>query len=192
MPLSPPASRTLAHTREVVLRGYHRDDGLWDIEATIVDVKSHDFVRTAETVPAGGHTHDMAIRFTIDDSMTVVAAEATMNARPFMECEAGKVSPFQKMVGAKMGRGWRQSVEAAMGGDTGCTHLRELANNMATAAFQTLPAYQKHLRLKAGLPEPDRGAQPAYFMGKCIGWSFEGPVMARHYPQFVGYKKNTA
>jgi hypothetical protein len=185
MPLTTPASRTLAHTRETVFRGYHREDGLWDIEATLVDRKTHDFQRTAEVVPAGQHTHDMAIRLTIDDAMTVVAAEAVMDAKPFMECEAGR-PPFQNIVGVQMGRGWRQAVEKAMGADTGCTHLREMLSNMATAAFQTLPAYQKHLRRQAG-ETVEAGKTPAHFMGRCIGWAFDGPVIARHYPQFIGW-----
>ncbi|MES3004355.1 MAG: DUF2889 domain-containing protein [Pseudomonadota bacterium] len=186
MPLTTPASRTLAHTRETIFRGYHRDDGLWDIEATLVDRKTHEFHRTAEVVPAGGHTHDMAIRLTIDDDMTVVAAEAVMDAKPFGECEAGQ-APFQKIVGARMGRGWRQAVEEAMGRDTGCTHLREMVSNMATAAFQTLPAYKKFLRRQAGEAQAEAGKEPAYFMGRCIGWAFDGPVVARFYPKFIGW-----
>lgn len=186
MPLPAPTSRTLAHTRETVFRGYRRDDGLWDIEATLVDRKTHEFQRTDHVVPAGTPTHDMAIRLTIDDAMTVVAAEAVMDAKPFKDCEAGQ-SPFEKMVGARMGRGWRQAVDQAMGGDTGCTHLRELVSNMATAAFQTLPAYQKHLRRAAGEPPAAPGAVPGYFMGRCIGWAFDGPVIARFYPRFIGW-----
>ncbi len=168
MPLQAPTSRTLAHTRETVFRGYHRDDGLWDIEATLLDRKTHEFHRTAAVVPARGPTHEMAIRLTIDDSITVVAAEAARDAKPIQDSEAGQ-SPFQKMVGVRMGRGWRQAVDQAMGGDTGCTHLRELLSNMATAAFQTLPAYQKYLRRQAGEPEAAPGKEPGYFMGACIG-----------------------
>ena len=43
MPLSQAAPRQHIHTREIVCRGYLRDDGLWDIEGSICDVKTYSF-----------------------------------------------------------------------------------------------------------------------------------------------------
>ena len=40
MPLSEPAERNLLHLRDIQLRGYQRKDGLFDIEAYLVDTKS--------------------------------------------------------------------------------------------------------------------------------------------------------
>jgi hypothetical protein len=40
MPLSPPQERELLHSRDIVLRGYQRADGLYDIEAQLTDAKS--------------------------------------------------------------------------------------------------------------------------------------------------------
>jgi len=34
--------RELRHTRRVRYEGYKRSDGLWDIEAHLTDIKSHD------------------------------------------------------------------------------------------------------------------------------------------------------
>ena len=44
MPLSPSASRTPLpiHMRDVKYRGYARDDGMWDVEAELVDQKTYD------------------------------------------------------------------------------------------------------------------------------------------------------
>jgi hypothetical protein len=39
MPLSPPVSREELHTRAITLHGYRRDDGLFDIEAHLIDTK---------------------------------------------------------------------------------------------------------------------------------------------------------
>jgi hypothetical protein len=41
MPLSHPVSRKLLHTRAIECHGYERDDGFWDIEAHLVDTKTH-------------------------------------------------------------------------------------------------------------------------------------------------------
>ena len=58
---------------------------------------------------------------------------------------------MQQMIGVTMGPGWRQAIERALGGVRGCTHLRELLFNMATAAYQTIPAYRHRLRRHARL-----------------------------------------
>jgi len=189
MPLSDPTERDLAHTRTIVYTGYRRKDGFWDIEGHLVDRKSFDFQRHEDLVPAGNATHEMRIRLTVDDKMAVVAAEASMDATPMSDCQAGK-PPLQQMVGMKMGRGWRQAVEQVMGSEKGCTHLREMLANMPTAAFQTMPSYTRMQRLKSGEPIPTP-KEPSYALGRCIGWAFDGPAVARVHPQFVNWSRKT-
>jgi hypothetical protein len=187
MPLPAPEPRSHLHTRNVVFRGYHREDGLWDIEAELSDTKSYALERSERgPMPPGTPVHGMAIRATVDDAMTIRAIATSMDSTPFGECQQGN-DPMQQMVGVTMGPGWRQAIERALGGVRGCTHLRELLFNMATAAYQTIPAYRDRLRRQAGLPEPDSN-EPPYHLGKCISWDFDGPVVQRHYPQFAGWQ----
>ncbi|MEP6791244.1 MAG: DUF2889 domain-containing protein [Ramlibacter sp.] len=187
MPLPAPQARTHLHTRAVVYRGYHREDGLWDIEAELTDTKAYALERSERGVmPPGTPVHNMLIRATVDDGMVIREIVTGMDATPFNECQQGN-DPMQKMVGATMGPGWRQAIERALGGVRGCTHLRELLFNMATAAYQTIPGYRARLRRQAGQAETSSD-QPPYHLGKCIGWDFDGPVVARHYPRFAGWQ----
>lgn len=187
MPLPAPQARTHLHTRVVVYRGYHREDGLWDIEAELTDTKAYALERTERgAMPPGTPVHNMLIRATVDDGMVIREIVTGMDATPFNECQQGN-DPMQKMVGATMGPGWRQAIERALGGMRGCTHLRELLFNMATAAYQTIPGYRARLRRQAGQTETSSD-QPPYHLGKCIGWDFDGPVVARHYPRFAGWQ----
>jgi hypothetical protein len=187
MPLPAPQPRSHLHTRSVVFRGYHREDGLWDIEAEMSDTKTYPLERSERgLMPPGTPVHGMAIRATVDDAMTIREIASSMDSTPFDECQQGK-DPMQQMVGVTMGPGWRQAIERALGGVRGCTHLRELLFNMATAAYQTIPAYRHRLRRQAGLPEPD-STEPPYHLGKCLAWDFDGPVVQRHYPQFAGWQ----
>ncbi|RZJ23080.1 MAG: DUF2889 domain-containing protein [Haliea sp.] len=187
MPLPAPQPRTHVHTRAVVYRGYHREDGLWDIEAEMTDTKTYTLERSERGVmPAGTPVHGMLIRVTVDDRMTIREIASDMEHTPFGECQQGTV-PMQQMVGATLGPGWRQAIEKALGGVRGCTHLRELLFNMATAAYQTIPSYRARLRRQAGTPEPESD-QPPYHLGKCLAWDFDGPVVARHYPRFAGWQ----
>ena len=128
----------------------------------------------------------MAIRMTIDEQMTIRAIAAAMDHTPFGECGQGE-DPMQKMVGARLGPGWRQAIDANLGGVKGCTHLRELLFNMATAAYQTIFPYREYERRKAG-EKAETVTQPPYHVGRCIAWDVEGPVVARYYPQFIGWQ----
>ena len=187
MPLPAPQARTHLHTRAVVYRGYRRDDGLWDIEGEMTDTKTYALERSERgAMPPGTPVHGMAIRATVDDRMTIREISTAMDHTPFGECGAG-VDPMQGMVGITMGPGWRQAIEKTLGGIRGCTHLRELLFNMATAAYQTIPAYQARLRREAGEAESD-SATPPHHLGKCLAWDFDGTVVQRHYPQFAGWQ----
>ncbi len=185
MPLPAPVPRTHLHTRAVTYRGYLRADGLWEIEGELSDTKTYTFERSAQgPMQPGTPIHGMAIRVAVDDTMTIREIASSMDDTPFGECQQGN-EPLQGMVGATMGPGWRQAIERALGGVRGCTHLRELLFNMATAAYQTVFPYQEHQRRQAGI-HPGQSTEPPYHLGRCIAWDFNGAVVQRNYPQFAG------
>ncbi|HEV7803289.1 MAG TPA: DUF2889 domain-containing protein, partial [Burkholderiales bacterium] len=123
---------------------------------------------------------------TVDDSFVIREIASSSDHTPFDEYQAG-APPMQKMVGATMGPGWRQAIEKALGGIRGCTHLRELLFNMATAAYQTIPMYREHLRRLAGRPE-HQSTRPPPHLGTCLAWDFDGPVVKRNKPEFAGWR----
>ena len=174
VPLSSPVARTHLHDRRTVYRGYRRADGLWDIEAELHDSKTAPF-----TIPdegqwsAGEPIHGMAIRLTVDDETVVHAIEVAMDHVPHEPCPKA-MAPMQRMVGCRLARGWRRSIDEHLGGVEGCAHLRELLFNMATAAFQTM--------VQSVVPiDPEH---PPPHLGKCVTWDFNGSVVAKRYPKF--------
>lgn len=177
MPLSAPVPRKTSHIRRVTYQGYEREDGLWDMEAELHDSKAHDMpsFRHQGVRLAGDPIHHMWLRVTIDRKLVVHAIEAAMDAHPLQDCPQARPA-LQGMVGACMARGWRQAIAQHMGGVASCTHLRELLFNMATAAFQTLPA-------AFGGGDPDT---PPRHLGQCTGWDFEGNGVKEYFPQFYG------
>src|SRR5512138_3830632 len=88
MPLSPPAPRTDLHRRRMDFRGYRRDDGLFDIECTLLDTKGMDvpLLGVSRVVKAGEPMHDMAIRMCVNDDLEVVDIEASSDATPYTIC----------------------------------------------------------------------------------------------------------
>ena len=177
MPLSAPVPRKASHIRRVTYQGYEREDGLWDMEAELHDSKAHDMpsFRHQGVRLAGDPIHHMWLRVTIDRKLVVHAIEAAMDAHPLQDCPQARPA-LQGMVGACMARGWRQAIAQHMGGVASCTHLREVLFNMATAAFQTLPA-------AFGGGDPDT---PPRHLGQCTGWDFEGNGVKEYFPQFYG------
>jgi hypothetical protein len=187
MPLPPPDPRTHFHTRQVAYRGYHREDGLWDLEGELTDTKRYDIdIHGERLVPAGEPIHGMAIRLTVDDEFVIRAIATSMASTPFTECQQAS-PPMQKMIGVRLGPGWRQAIDRALGGVQGCTHLRELLFNIATLAYQTIPTGKAHLREQQGIPEAPSD-QPPYQVGRCLAWDFNGAVVKRHMPEFAGWQ----
>lgn len=187
MPLPDPTPRRHLHTRTVTYRGFLRDDGLWDIEGELQDAKPYAFemVERGHMAP-GTPVHGMVLRVTIDDHMKIHAIASSMDFTPYGECRRGE-DPMQRMVGHSMGPGWRQTIERELGGIKGCTHLRELLFNMATAAYQAVFPWRERQRELAGQKSAER-SEPPYHLGRCIAWDFDGPLVKNIYPQFAGWK----
>jgi len=174
--------RTLLHTRSVEFRGFRRDDGLWDIEGTLRDLRDYDtLVPEKEVLPAGSPVHHMEVTLTVDDQLEVQSVGTGMQATPFRSCTEIEDS-LRAMIGARMGPGWRHAVNERLGGTRSCTHLRELVINMATAALQTIPTWHAQENKRRGL-DPHAGARPHY-LGQCHAWRLDGPVVRVHHPRF--------
>lgn len=187
--LPAPVARRPIHTRRTTFEGFLREDGLWDLDCTLSDTKA-DTIRMRERgeLPAGAPVHLLRVRLTIDDNLTIRAVQTGAVAAPFDECQVAADAPMQKLVGLTMGPGWRKAIEGAIGGVAGCTHLRELVFNAATAAFQMVP----HYRATQGGKKDDAqsmGGKPPFYMGQCMTWAFDGPVVQRLAPQFYRGKR---
>ncbi|HEX7389997.1 MAG TPA: DUF2889 domain-containing protein, partial [Acidiphilium sp.] len=87
MPLSPADPRELLHLRDIALRGFLRADGMLDIEAELADTKTYGFPnRDRGRIEPGDRLHGMALRLTVDQTLTVRKAEAVMDATPHAIC----------------------------------------------------------------------------------------------------------
>ncbi len=176
MPLPQPVDRELQHTRQVTFKGFKRADGLWDIEGQMTDIKTYPFELDRGTLNAGEPIHNMSIRLTLDDSLTVKDIAVSMDDIPHGECPKAQ-APMDKMIGCSIMSGWRKSIDLNLGGVHGCTHLRELLYTMATAAIQTIPA-------SFAVPS----GRPPMHLGKCLTWRFDGEAIKIHHPEFVNWQ----
>jgi hypothetical protein len=157
MPLpSPRVPRNHIHTRRIVCEAFEREDGLWDIEANMTDVKTYDVDRAS----AGEPLHDMWVRLTLDTSFVIQDVESALDAYPRGECPYA-VSPMKDLIGVRISTGWQGEVRRRIGGALGCTHLRELLAPMATTAMQAM----------GGVLRARGGGQPRQGRGTCFAKS---------------------
>jgi hypothetical protein len=177
MPLSPPVPRAPIHRRVIDCQGYRRDDGLWDIEARLVDTKSYGFSNSYRPrVEPGEPLHEMLIRLTLDESYTIKAIECASDHTPHGEC--GAILPnFQRLVGLTIGPGFNKKVKLAVGGAEGCAHHGELLRVLATVAFQTMGPLLARQNKAAGV-SGESVASGNFLINSCHIWR-EGGEWAR-------------
>ncbi len=179
MPLSKPGPRNLIHNRDIQSRGFQRDDGLWDIECRLVDTKTYSFENTDRggMINSGEPIHDISVRITVDDDLTVVHAEAAIDSGPFGLC--GDITgDIAAIVGLAVRPGWRKNVLKRFGGARGCTHIVDmLLGPMAVTVWQTVgPARQKR-------NTPEGGGKPV-LLNSCHAFAPSSPIVKREWPDF--------
>jgi hypothetical protein len=157
MPLSAPAARRPIHRRVIDMQAYAREDGLYDVEARLVDTKPFDFERlgSPQPVPAGRALHDLSVRLTVDEAYVVRAIEASSDTTPYALCKEAE-NTLQVLVGERIARGWSAKVKGRLRGAASCTHLMEMLIPLATTALQGMRGIKpKHER------RPPEGGTPA-------------------------------
>ena len=184
MPLSAPAPREAIHTRQIECQGYLRDDGLWDIEANLTDVKSYSVERNWRgAVAPGDPIHDLWVRLTVDDDLLIIAIETASDVTPYAECP-NVAKNFQALVGVRIAPGWKRQIKSRVGGVKGCTHIVELMNVLATVAFQTIFSLKEKSLMADGKRPP--------MLDNCLAWSTSGPVVKAQYPAWYKEDENAS
>ncbi|MDC0111716.1 DUF2889 domain-containing protein [Emcibacteraceae bacterium] len=179
MPLSKSQPRKLIHTRSIKLKGFNRDDGLWDIEAHMTDIKSYDVEnKWRNGIAAGDPIHEMWIRLTVDDNFLISAVEAVTDNSPFEMCPIITKS-YQELVGIRIGRGWRRAINEKVKGRKGCTHITELLQPLATVSFQTLMGNIQNKINKKN--EQGRFLKPIV-LNSCHAWAEDSEIVKAHLP----------
>ena len=178
MPLSPPAGRRdPVHTRSMECSSYARDDGLFDIEGHLTDVKAYSFHNDFRgEIAAGEPVHDMWIRLTVDAAFVIREVEAVTDAGPFAICPA--ITPaFAKLKGLRIAPGWSRGVRRRLGGARGCTHLVDLLRPLATVAFHTV----QWSNSAPGAGRPGKFKPP---VNTCHAWASDGDIVRDRFPEF--------
>jgi hypothetical protein len=178
-------SRRLMHTRSIECEGFLRDDGLWEVEAWLRDTKpfTQRADRFRDELKPGDPVHDIGLRLAIDEAMTIRETEAMMRATPYPTCI--EVEPIlARLIGERIGPGWRETIRRKIDRLETCTHLMELLGPAVTTLYQTM-SHGKKPDGRDSLENQQRLGSRPFFIGGCHSWRTDGPVVAAMFPQFA-------
>ena len=179
MPLPATEEREHIHTRTIVINAFRRQDGLLDVEGRITDIKPFEHHMRDGIRKAGEPVHDLSIRITLDNALTVTDAVASMDYTAHDLCPQAAPN-FSNIVGLQIGPGWNKKIKGAMSPGLGCTHIIEMLAQMATGAKQALWAR------KAGDPVETPPAQEQTMdhemLNTCYPYRASSPWIRDNYP----------
>jgi hypothetical protein len=125
--------------------------------------------------------------------MHIIGCEAVSDHTPYVMCPQAAPN-FARLVGLRIKAGFLREANHLVGGVVGCTHLRELLQQMATTAFQTIsPAKVRREMQQQGVhdrPGSDKtdaritekmGGAPKV-LNTCLAYSAAGPLVKRRWP----------
>lgn len=179
MPLPPAAAqRQLKHRRQIDVQVYARNDGLWEVDATLVDTKSDDFQLAGGGVRAAGEpVHDMLLRLVVDMQFNIVQAGAETRWMPYPgQCDQHG-SAYGSLVGLNLMLGFRKALRERVGGVLGCTHITELAQVLPTAVVQAFAGEVFDTR--------GEGEQQPFQIDRCHALRADGEAVRLFYPRWV-------
>ena len=181
MSLPAPVKREKKHCRSIECEGYLREDGLWDIEARVVDTRTYDCAydefHRGGMIRAGEAVHDMWLRLTIDLEFEIHDVQAASVHTPFDICPRA-ADAMRDLVGLRIGSGWMKQARARVGNNRSCTHLMDLLGPLAATAYQTLHAALEEREAN----RPAREKPP--ILDTCLALSSSGEVVRNLWPEF--------
>jgi len=187
MPLQHQLKRKKLHQRNISCEGFVREDGLWDIEAHLLDSRtydcSYDQGHRDGLIKAGEFVHDMWVRITIDIDFVIHDADAASDLTPFGICSQA-AAEMKALIGIKIGSGWMKQVRERISLRASCTHLIDLLAPISATAYQTLHAELEKRAEK--LP----ARQKPVILDTCLALASDGDVVKKRWPKF--YQGNSA
>ncbi len=169
--------RQLKHRRQFDIQVYARGNGLWEVDATLGDVKTHDVSLASVTREAGSPIHEMQLRLVVDERLDVLEAGSQTRWMPYEGICDEHDNAYGRLVGLNLMRGFRKAVLERLNGVQGCTHLTELALVLPTAVLQ---AFAGDVIDTGG----EQGDQVPFQIDRCHALRSNGEAVRLHYPRW--------
>lgn len=176
----PPAAptRQLKHRRQIDVQVYSRGDGLWEVDATLSDVKTRDTKMATGVRPAGQPIHDMLLRLVVNEQFDIVEAGSDTRWMPYEGACGKHGDAYGRLVGLNLMQNFRAAMRERVGGVLGCTHLTELAQVLPTAVVQAFAGEVIDTQGRAD------NAQRPFQIDRCHALRADGDTVRQYYPRW--------
>ncbi len=172
------AARQLKHRRQIDVQVFARGNGLWEVDALLVDVKTRDAQLANGQRAAGLPIHEMLLRLVVDERLDIVEAGSETRWMPYTGHCDEHGDAYERLVGLNLLRNFRQALRQRVGGVLGCTHITELAQVLPTAVVQAFAGEVIDTR-----GHGDGASQP-FQIDRCHALRGDGEVVRLHYPRW--------
>ncbi len=176
--VQPSITRRLLHRRALDVQVFARDDGLFDVEASLTDTKTHDVPLAGVPRKAGDPIHEMRLHLTVDATLTITAAASETLWMPYPGACNEHGDAYGRLVGLNLMKGFRQAVGERLGGTRGCTHITELCTVLPTAVIQAMAGSVIDTR------EGDAAGNPPFQLDRCHALRRDSATVATFYPRW--------
>ncbi|MBS0445267.1 MAG: DUF2889 domain-containing protein [Proteobacteria bacterium] len=170
--------RQLKHRRSIDVQIYARGNGLWEVDATVRDVRPHDTRMPRGILPAGEPIHEMLLRLVVDEQFDIVEAGAETLSMPYPGACDSYGDVYGRLAGLNLMRGFRHGVKERVGGIQACTHVTELAQVLPTAVVQAFAGEVIDTRGDAA------GATQPFQIDRCHALRADGDAVKTYYPRW--------
>jgi hypothetical protein len=170
--------RQLKHRRSLDVQIYARGNGLWEVDARLIDTKTRDTAMAGGVRHAGEPIHEMLLRLVVDEELNILEAGSETLWMPYPgHCE-NHGDAYASLVGLNLLRGFRLKVLERLRGVQGCTHLTELTQVLPTAVIQAFAG--EVIDTREGSP---LGEAP-FQIDRCHALRADGDVVRQYYPRW--------
>lgn len=175
----PPAApaRQLRHRRSIDVQVHARGDGLWEVDARLVDVKTRDIPMAGGLRLAGEPVHEMLLRLVVDRDMNILQAGSKTSWMPYPGHCDDHGDAYACLVGLNLTKNFRLKVLERLRGVAGCTHLTELTQIVPTAVIQAFAGEVIDTR-------DGTDGKPPFQIDRCHALRADGHVVREHYPRW--------
>jgi Protein of unknown function (DUF2889) len=170
--------RQLRHRRSIDVQIFARGNGLWEVDARILDLKTIDVELGGKKRPAGTPVHDMLLRLVIDEQLNILEAGSESTWMPYPGHCNDHGDAYARLVGLNLMKGFRHGVVERVGGVLGCTHLTELCRVLPTAVVQAFAG--DVIDTQAAGP----AGEPPFQLDRCHALRSDGVAVKLFYPRW--------
>lgn len=173
-----PAERRLLHRRAIDVQVFARQDGFFEVEASLQDTKPRAFPVAGGLRPARDPLHAMRLLLRIDAKANILEAQSETQWMPYPGACDRHGGAYARLVGLNLFKGFRQGVKERLGGTQGCTHITELCNVLPTAVVQAF----------VGVVIDPRGSHaddvPPFQIDRCHALRRDGETVKTYFPRW--------